>query len=106
MDLRLQDLDIDTASLGNEFLLTQVMPYNAYINNARTDTVEGYIYIVCLPKHNLAQLKVKIAGKKLLDSPVSGFVSVTFEDLVIKPYFNSFTKKTALSAKAKTVKTI
>lgn len=58
--LKITDLKIDTASLGGNFLLVDITPYNTYKDGERTDTLEGYRYDIALPKHKMEKLSVKI----------------------------------------------
>jgi hypothetical protein len=74
--LKLNDLRIDPISLGHELLLVDIMPCYAYINGNKTDSINGYCYVVAMPEHNLEKIGVKIAGKKLMERPKIEYNSV------------------------------
>ena len=83
----LNDLRIDTSSLGNAMYLVEVRPVYKYNEKReRTEEVEGYSYSVICPAARGEKLTVKIEGDKQLDAPESGLMPVAFEGLEIKAY--------------------
>ena len=95
-------LIVDNRCLGSEFLVTDVGPYFAYVDGQRTDKVDGYKYAAILPNRQFARLDVKIPGTKLLDVPAGQYISVAFDDLVVKLYFDN-NRRIQLTAKAESV---
>ena len=85
--LKITDLIIDPKSLGNKFWLTEVTPVYEYKDNRRTDAIICYRYTVCLPERGLEKINVKIDGKQLLESPESGYVEVSFQNLEVFIYW-------------------
>jgi len=84
--LRLSDLIIDVKSLGERLWLTDISTVFEYKDNRRTDTVTGHRYTVCLPDKNFEKIGIKIDGKRLLEPPENGYISVKFEGLEIFAY--------------------
>ena len=72
------------------------------MDGQRTDKVDGYKYAAILPNRQFARLDVKIPGAKLLDVPAGQYISVAFDDLVVKLYFDN-NRRIQLTAKAESV---
>lgn len=89
--LQMAGLIIDNHCLGDDMLLTKVMPYYSYVDNKKTDSILGYKYAVILPKHGFETLYVKIEGPKPLVKIPSdaAYVAVTFSNLQVKLYYDS-----------------
>lgn len=99
--LNLRDLRIDNASLGKKMLLVEVVPAYAYQDGKRTDDINGYRYVICLPDHKLEKLGVKIDGPQQMEQP-DGFVEVQLEELEVTAY--EIQGKVQFSAKAKSIR--
>ena len=91
MALRVTDLKIDPKSLGNLFLLVDVVPAYAYADGKRTDTITGYKYVCALPSHKLEKIAIKIENVSKLVEWEDGddARSVTFENLEVGTYFRN-----------------
>lgn len=95
MSLKITDLKIDINSLGGNFLLVDIVPYYAYENGEKTDTLEGYRYDIALPKHKMEKLSVKIpissSNIPLVDvnkdEEIPMLKQVLFENLEVSSYF-------------------
>lgn len=95
----LSGLRVMTEDLGTEYLVTGVRPYYAYANDARTDKVEGYKYLTVLPGKQFSRLDVKVPGPQRLDVPPGEYVSVRYDGLEAKLYYD-YNNRVQLSAKA------
>lgn len=95
--IKISDLTIDPNSLGNELILTDIVPVNEWKNGERQDNITGYKYVVAAPKHALRKIGVKIDGKKLIDN-ADDFPQVKFTNLTISTYWSNGTIQ--LTAKA------
>lgn len=106
MTLRITDLKIDVASLGNNFLLVDVVPAYVYVDNKRTDTIVGYKYVCALPAHKLEKIAVKIENTTPLIELANGdtMIPVTFDDLEVGTYYRGGSIE--LSAKASMIHTL
>lgn len=60
MALRITDLKIDTDSLGDKYILTDIVPFYEYSEGKKTDTLLGYRYDVALPYLKIEKLSVKV----------------------------------------------
>ena len=102
--VNLSGLVIDNRCLGDMMLLTKVLPYNAYVDNKKTDKVIGYKYTVILLGKGFQSLDVKIeSDEPLVRIPVSAdYVSVKFTGLEVKLYYG-LDRRVQLSAKAENV---
>lgn len=98
-NLSLAGLQIDVPSLGGDFLLLSSFPYYRYLNNQKTDTVEGYKYKIIMPHKEFAFLEVKIPGARRLDTLIGENIPVIVDGLTIKMYYDN-NKRLQLSAKA------
>ena len=101
--MQITNLKITPSSLGKKLLLVDVTPCYAYLNGQRTDTIEGYRYIVALPELGFDKLSVKISGEKLIEKPET-YVEVSFEGLELFIYWrlgNYDVGATATGIKAK-----
>ena len=86
--MKITDLVISPASLGNKLWLVDVTEAYEYKDNKRTDTVTGFRYAVALPERGLEKINIKIDGKKLMEKPTTGYVEVAFTDLEIFIYWS------------------
>lgn len=90
--------------LGESIELVGVTP-DMYVNGVRQDEPVGYRYDVILRDHHCDKLSVHIAGKQLMDEPLSGqSLAVVFDDLRVRPYVNRTTGKLAYTATAAGIK--
>ena len=72
-----------------------IVPYYAYQNGEKTDTLEGYRYDIALPKHKMEKLSVKIpissSNIPLVDvnkaEEIPMLKQVFFEGLEVGTYF-------------------
>lgn len=94
----MQDIIIDTRTLGSTLLLVDVLPAYEYKDNKRTENIIGYKYAVAMPEHGLDKISVKIEGKKLMEAPDS-YVEVQFKDLELFMYMMN--GKAEIGARAK-----
>lgn len=86
--MKINEVVIDAyKTMGEKLFLVDVSPAYEYKNNQRTENVAGYKYEVAMFQNGLDKINVKIAGKKLLDPPTTGFAEVTFEGLDVYIYF-------------------
>lgn len=60
MALRITDLKIDTGSLGDKYILTDIVLFYEYSEGKKTDTLLGYRYDVALPYLKMEKLSVKV----------------------------------------------
>lgn len=106
MALRVTDLKIDVSSLGNSFLLVDVVPAYAYVDNKRTDTIVGYKYVCALPAHKLEKISVKIENTTPLIEleNADAMIPVVFDDLEVGTYYRGGSIE--LSAKASMIHTL
>lgn len=95
--MKLSDLIIDPHTVGQHLLLVDVSPYYKYVNNQKTDEIEGYKYSVAMAEKGLEKINVKIAGQKLMETPES-FVEVKFTGLELSVYMMN--NKPEIGAKA------
>lgn len=74
----------------------KVLPVYKYVNNEKTEEIEGYRYVASCSDGKY--ISVKILGDKLIhvDEPVK----VRFKGLKGKPYINSYSKRLDISIKA------
>lgn len=98
-NVSLSGLLIDPQCLGKEMLSTGVRPYFSYMNNKRTDTIEGHKYETVLPGYQFAKLDIKVPGSKRLEVPDGEFVAARFDGLEAKLYFDN-SNRIQLTAKA------
>ncbi len=91
-----KELGFNMASIG-KMLLIDVAPYYEYQDNVPTNHLLGYAYTVALPAKNFKRLKVKIAGKQLMEKP-ENYTEVQFTGLEVIAYASG--KHVRLSAKA------
>ena len=63
MALKITDLKIDPKSLGEIFLLADILPAYEYKNGEKTDKLIGYTYQVVLPSHKMEKIGVKVLNK-------------------------------------------
>ena len=97
--LSLSGLRIVPGDLGTVYLVTGVRPYYAYQNNERTGKVEGYKYMTVLPGKQFAKIDIKIPGAQRLDVPPGEYISVRYDGLDVKLYYDH-NNRVQLSAKA------
>jgi len=102
--LRIQDLIIDTRSLGSKLWLVSIEPAYSYQNGQRTNEISGYRYTVALPEKNLEKIGVKIDGAKLMEPPENGFIEVKFDNLEI--YFYWSNNQPMVAAKATSISAV
>jgi len=87
--IKLHALKIDVvATLGKRYWLTEVRPVYKYIDNKKTDEIDGYRYTIVLPERGLEKISVKIEGKKRIDTP-DNYVEVDFSNLELYIYWLS-----------------
>ena len=84
----MKKLFVDAKCLGSEFFLTGVRPWHNYSDGVKGEQI-GFAYEVCLPANNLERMSVKIPGEQKIDTPETGFLRVTFENLLVSPYVTS-----------------
>ena len=87
--MKITDLVISPASLGNKLWLVDVSEAYEYKDNKRTDNVTGYRYSVALPERGLEKINIKIDGKQLMEKPASGYVEVAFTNLEVFIYWSN-----------------
>ena len=102
IQMKINELRIDPASLGKTKMLADIRPYYNYTDNSKD--IEGYKYKVVLPAHKMDAIEVKIPGAKLLELADGEFPIVEFENLEIKAYF--IEGKELISATAKSLRVI
>jgi len=91
MALRITDLRIDPASLGEKFLLADIRPVFEYVNGEKKDKVIGNRYDCVLPKHKMEKIGVKVENKPALidietqEIPIGA--EIKFQGLEIGSYF-------------------
>lgn len=87
--MNLTDVAIDAQkTLGKNLMLVDVMPFYAYDSNGKkTQTINGYKYVVCVPKLSLDKISVKIEGNILIEKPTEDFPVVEFDDLQLSIYW-------------------
>ena len=79
---------LDAKCLGTEFFLTGIRPWYTYNDGVKGDQC-GYAYEVCVPANNLERMTVKVPGEQRVDAPETGYLRVTFENLLVSPYVTS-----------------
>lgn len=84
--LKLSDLIIDPATLGDPLWLTEITPCYAYRDGKRTNTISGYKYTVAMPARGLEKISIRIGGPQRIDQPIS-YVAVGFEGLQLYIYW-------------------
>lgn len=104
MSININDLRIDTRSLGEQKLLIDVLPIAEYKDGERTSMVSGYKYVIALPAHKLEKISVKIDGPQKMQPSQDGYKNVEFTDLEIRAYV--IDGKPVLSCKAKDIKEV
>ena len=98
--MSLSGLHIMLDDLGIQYLVTGVRPYYAYAGDGqRTDKVDGYKYSTVLPGKQFAKLEVKVPGSQRLDVSHGEYVSVRYDGLEAKLYYDH-NNRVQLSAKA------
>lgn len=91
MALRITDLKIDVSSLGDSYLLTDIVPYYEYKDGERTNNILGYRYDVALPHLKMEKLGIKIEHLSPLidlekeEIPIG--LQVDFKNLEVGSYF-------------------
>ena len=85
--MKITDLIISPASLGDKLWLVDVSPAYEYKDNKRTDTVLGYRYSVALPQKGLDKVDVRIDGQQQAEAP-NGYVEVRFDNLEVSIYWS------------------
>lgn len=86
--MKITDVIIDPRTLGKKLLLVDVSPYYAYIDNKKTDTIEGYRYTVALPDRAFEKVAIKIKGEAQMDNPDT-YIDVSFEGLELFIYWRN-----------------
>ena len=66
MALKVTDLKIDAKSLGEVFLLADIVPAYEYKDGEKTDKLIGYTYQVVLPSHKMEKVGIKVLNKPCL----------------------------------------
>lgn len=100
MAIDIRDIKVDVSSFGDSFILTDIVPIYEYKGDKRTDNIEGYRYIVAIPKMKYEKMSVRIdSAEPLIDLNDSGIV-VTFENLRIGLYQDYTTKSIGVTAVA------
>lgn len=107
MALKITDLRIDPASLGEIFLLADITPSFEYRDGVRTENMDGYRYSVVLPAHKMEKLSVKVSQKiPLVDIENSEEIpigtAVKFSNLEVGSYYSK-TQGICITAKADSV---
>lgn len=91
MALRITDLKVDVASLGGDFILTDIRPYYEYKDGERTTNLLGYNYSCALPKLKFEKINIKVEQKKPLidieEVQIGTNTLVTFKGLTVGSYF-------------------
>lgn len=105
MAIDIRDIKVDVSSFGDNFILTDVFPVYEYKNDKRTDRLEGYRYIVAIPKMKFEKIGVKIeSDEPLIDlNDDNDGMMVTFENLEIGLYQDFRTKAVGVSAVADSI---
>lgn len=103
--LKISDVRIDNASIG-EMVLCDVGPVYAYgPSNERLDKIVGYKYTCACIKHGLRKIAVKIeSAAPLAEVSDDDFERVEFENLVVTPYMRD--RAVYLSAKADAIRVV
>lgn len=101
--MKITDLIIDPASLGNQLWLVGISPAYEYRNNRRTDKITGYRYTVAMVDKGLEKINVKIDGEQLMDEP-NGYIPVEFVGLELYIYFAQ--GQPAVGARAKGIRPV
>lgn len=92
MALKVTDLKIDPKSLGDVFLLADIVPAYEYKDGEKTDNFIGYIYQVVLPAHKMEKVGIKVLNKPCLidiekdDIPIGSIVK--FVGLEVGTYYS------------------
>lgn len=105
MNLKLNGLHVDPKSLGTTMLLTKVTPYYGYVDNQRTDKVEGYTYFGALPARKFQVIGIKVAGQKLVDVTDGHYIPVDIIEPVLTLYYDA-KNRVKLSAKASSIRAV
>lgn len=104
MAIDIRDIKVDVSSFGDSFILTDIVPVYEYKDDKRTDNIEGYRYIVAIPKMKFEKMGVKIESDEplidLVDLNASDGLKVTFENLRIGLYQDFRTKAVGVVAVA------
>lgn len=104
MAIDIRDIKVDVSSFGDTFILTDIVPIYEYKDDTRTDNIEGYRYIVAVPKMKFEKMGVKIESDEplidLKDLYDSDGIMVTFENLRIGLYQDFRTKDVGVVAVA------
>ena len=104
--MKLTELIIDPRkTVGKTTLLVDVLPVYHYENGHKTETVEGYRYMVVLPEKNFQKIGVKIMGEKQIEKPNEGYIDVTFDGFELFIYWLNDTYHVGAKATAITAKT-
>jgi len=64
--MRIEDVNLSLEQIANDdvVLLLETRPYYAYVNQQKTDKVEGYTYVCCCPKQKYERIMVKIESSQ------------------------------------------
>lgn len=100
--LNIGNLTIDNRSLGDGMLLTDVKPVYEYLDNKRTEKINGYAYTVALTAHKYADLTVKISGDKQLEL-TGDSMPVHFDGLKVRAYQSYRDGEIYLTASAESI---
>ena len=84
--ISITDLRIDSKSLGEGLMLTDVVPYYDYSKDGKDKALAGYKYKIVCPAHKLESISVKIAGAKQMEPEDGTFPVVRFSGMEIRVY--------------------
>lgn len=91
MAIKITDLKIDNKSLGDKFILADIVPTFEYKDGERTKNIDGYRYFVVLPKLKMEKLGVKVPHKTPIfdiekeEVPIG--TELNFENLEVGSFF-------------------
>ena len=100
--MKLTEIIVDRKTVGKTLLLVDVVPVYHYENGQKTETIEGYRYMLVLPEKNFQKIGVKIIGEKQMEKPNDGYVDVTLEGFELFIYWLNGTYH--LGARATSIK--
>lgn len=105
MAINITDLKIDVSCLGDQFILTDVIPMYEYKNNERTDNIEGHRYVVALPQFKFEKIAVRVEDGNIPSIEITEGESknVYFENLDVSIFYNFNEKKYGVTAKADSI---
>ncbi len=107
MYIQVRDLAIDIEqTIGDNLILTNIVPTFKYEDGIKTDDVIGYTYTVLLSANGYKQLRVKIPGSCQVDqNALQGSTPrVHFKNLQLIPY--AMNGRTGVAAKAEEIEII